>query len=254
MDTSVFFDNCAFANDETRQFISDIFRNNPALEFPEDNSIGLIAAIEPCEYCELSLGAFDGNADWNNISDNLFSIAQLTIKPKLFDKEGNYRFYIWDNDSYHQRLSSEADIARDPDNPDLLNFNKDTNWGMGLCFDQYLTEHIGMFVRFGNQDRRPSIVQYSWSTGFHMEGGMWGRKDDTAGMAIGQLIPGKDYRKADYERKGKNEGHVEMYYRWVFNDFVEFGPNFQLVWNPNAADAIEHDTIWIYGARAQVNF
>jgi carbohydrate-selective porin OprB len=254
IDPSGFYDNCAFANDETRQFLSGMFRNNPALEFPVDNSVGVLFVTEPFTWLEISGGVFDGNADWNNITNNPFSIAQVNFKPKFLGRDGNYRLYIWNNDSYHTRLSKAADELNDPDNPDLLPWNKDTNWGMGLCFDQYLTDSIGMFARFGNADRRTSIVQYSWSTGFHVEGKKWGRDNDVLGLAIGQLIPGKDYRKAVAERNGRNEGHFEAYYRFVLNEFVEFGPDFQIVWNPYGCDAAEHDTISVYGFRAQVNF
>jgi len=254
MDQSVYFDNCAFANDETTQFLGRMFRNSPAIGFPPDNSVGVKGLWEIAGFLELSGGAFDGDADWDNIFSHVFSIGQVNIKPKLFGKEGNYRFYIWNNESNYPRLSNEAERLLEPDNPDLLVFNKDNSWGMGLCFDQYVADHIGVFTRFGNQDRRTSVIQYSWSAGLHVEGAFWKREDDVLGMAIGQAIPGKDYRKADAARQGWNEGHIELYYNFKLNDFISFGPDLQMIWNPFGNDTAEHDTITVYGCRAQVDF
>lgn len=254
MDQSIYFDNCAFANDETRQFLGRMFRNSPVIGFPPDNSVGLKGLWEIGRMLELSGGMYDGNADWDHIFTNPFAIGQINIKPKLFGRDGNYRFLLWSNDSNYTRLSNEADRLLDPDNPDLMIFNKDNNWGMGLCFDQYITDSIGIFTRFGNQDPRINIVEFSWSAGLHIEGKPWKRENDVLGLAIGQLIPGKDFRKADPLRYAQNEGHFEAYYNFKMNDFVSFGPDLQLIWNPFGNDTAEHDTIAVYGFRAQVDF
>jgi len=254
MDQSVYFDNCAFANDETTQFLGRMFRNSPVIGFPPDNSVGVKGLWEITDMIELSAGAYDGNADWDHVFTHLFGIGQINIKPQLFGREGNYRLLVWNNESNYTRLSNDAERLLDPDNPDLMLFNKDNNWGMGLCFDQYVWNSIGVFMRFGNQDPRTSIVQYSWSAGLHVEGKPWKRENDVLGLAIGQLIPGKDYQKADFMRYGQNEGHFEAYYNFKMNDFISFGPDFQLIWNPSGNDAVEHDSIAVYGCRAQVDF
>ncbi|KPK42023.1 MAG: hypothetical protein AMJ78_03920 [Omnitrophica WOR_2 bacterium SM23_29] len=257
LDPTVYFDNNEVANDETTQFLGRIFRNSPTIEFP-DNTAGVRIAYLPSEWLELGYGVFDGNNDWEKIGDNLFNIGQVTLKTHFFNLPGNYRFLGWNSNSYHTKwLDSEK--------------QKENNYGFGLSFDQKAHELVTLFTRYGWQDPEvynPDIkatddldysLEHSWSAGFQIEGKPWGREKDILAFAVGQAIPSDDYKKAGAEldpaRRAKNEGHLEAYYNIHVNDHLSISPDLQYIWNPFGKDVTDDtSSIFVYGARAQVDF
>lgn len=257
LDPTAYFDTNDVANDETTQFLGRIFRNNPAIEFP-DNTAGVRLAYLPVEWLEFGYGVFDGNSDWEKVGDNLFNIGQVTFKTKLFDLPGNYRFLGWNNNVYHTKwLDTEK--------------QKENSYGFGLSFDQKVTDIVTLFTRYGWQDPKvynPDIMatgdlnyslEQSWSAGFQVEGKPWGREKDVLAFAIGQAIPSNDYKKAgadlDPVRRAKSEGHLEAYYNIHVNDHLSISPDFQYIWNPFGKD-IADDTspVFVYGLRSQIDF
>ncbi|HNX82261.1 MAG TPA: carbohydrate porin [Candidatus Omnitrophota bacterium] len=257
LDPTAYFDNNDVANDETTQFLGRIFRNSPAIEFP-DNTVGIRLAYMPLEWLELGYGVFDGNSDWEKIGDNLFNIGQVSFKTKFRDLPGNYRFLGWNNNVYHTKwLDTDK--------------TKEANYGFGLSFDQKVTDIVTLFTRYGWQNPRvynPDIMAtgdlnyslaHSWSAGFQVEGKPWGRENDVLAFAIGQAIASKDYKKAgealDPVRRAKPEGHLEAYYRIHVNDHLSLSPDFQYIWNPFGKDVAEDtEGIFVGGMRAQVDF
>ena len=257
LDPTAYFDTNDVANDETTQFLGRIFRNNPAIEFP-DNTAGVRLAYLPVEWLEFGYGIFDGNSDWEKVGDNLFNIGQITFKTKLFDLPGNYRFVGWNNNVYHTKwLDTEK--------------QKENSYGFGLSFDQKVTDIVTLFTRYGWQDPKvynPDImatgdlnysIEQSWSAGFQVEGKPWGREKDVLAFAVGQAIPSTDYKKAGAEldpvRRAKSEGHLEAYYNIHINDHLSISPDFQYIWNPFGKD-ITDDTspVFVYGLRSQIDF
>lgn len=257
LDPTAYFDNNEAANDETTQFLGRIFRNSPAIEFP-DNTAGIRAAYLPWEWLEASYGLFDANSDWEKIGDNLFNIGQVTFKTDFFSLPGNYRFLGWHNNAYHTKwLATERE--------------KEAAFGFGLSFDQKLTDITTAFLRYGWQDPKvynPDIMatgdlnyslEHSWSAGLQFEGKTWGREKDVLAFAVGQIFPSDDYKKAgeslDPARKAETEGHLEAYYRIYVNEHLSITPDFQYIWNPFGKDVAD-DTggIFVGGMRAQVDF
>jgi carbohydrate-selective porin OprB len=257
LDPTAYFDNNEVANDETTQFLGRIFRNSPAIEFP-DNTAGIRLAYLPFDWLELGAGLFDGNSDWEKIGDNLFDIGQVALKTNLFNRPGNYRFYGWRNNAYHTKWS---DSAKD----------KESAYGFGLSFDQKVTDTTTLFTRYGWQNPKvynPEImatgdnlysIEQSWSAGVQFEGKPWGRENDVAAFAIGQVFPSDDYKKAGTSTvsnpSAKTEGHIEAYYKIQLNEHLSITPDFQYIWNPFGKDVVD-DTggIFIGGMRAQVDF
>lgn len=252
LDPSAYFDNNEAANDETTQFLGKIFRNSPAIEFP-DNGAGIRTAYLPVEWLELGYGVFDGNSDWEKIGDNLFNIGQVTFKTNLFNLPGNYRFYGWNNLVYHTKwLDSQK--------------TKEAAYGFGLSFDQKVNENIMLFSRYGWQNPRvynPEIkatgelyysLEQSWSVGLQLEGKPWGRDKDVLAFALGQIFPSHDYKEY-YGYLAKPEGHFESYYRIHLNDYLSISPDFQYIWNPFGKDVVDDtSSIFVGGLRAQVDF
>jgi hypothetical protein len=259
LDPANYVDQNEYAFDETTQFLGRIFRNSPAVEWPDDNTLGarFIVTPEVIPYLSLETAYFDTDNNWESIFSKPFISTQFNLKPSKifnFDPEqwdGNYRLYWWINCLDHSKLV--ADGEPDPDDAEKI------NTGFGLSCDQMLTDEFEIFGRFGWQ--RPDValvstspnaapIDISWSSGLQMTGKRWNRSDDVLACGIGQLFPSKEYKDAGHG--GSAEGHLELYYKLQILKNVAFTPDFQLIWNPRGVD--DSDPIFVYGLRGQVDF
>lgn len=247
IDPTAYLDQNEYANDECSQFLGHIFRNSPALEFPDDNAAGIRMAIEPDDFLDLEFTAMDANADWEDAFDNMFIAGQVNIKPNIFDRPGNYRVYGWFNDKDHIKWDNALKT-------------KEQSYGFGLSFDQEITDVLGAFARYGWQD--PEVyadgsdfsLEQSWSAGIQVAGSLWNRDEDVVAIAFGQVIPSDDYKKAN-DLKANTESHLEAYYNFKVNDNLSVSPDIQIIWDPYGGDAVNGDkTIFVGGLRAQVDF
>ncbi|MCK9614663.1 MAG: carbohydrate porin [Candidatus Omnitrophica bacterium] len=252
LDPTVYFDDNAVANDETTQFLGRIFRNSPTIEF-SDNTMGIRLAYMPKEWVEFNYGVFDGNNDWEKITDNLVSMGQVTFKTNFFNLPGNYRILGWRNNVYHTKWLDDTQT-------------KENAYGFGLSFDQKANDVVTLFTRYGWQNPEvynPEItatgdlnysLEQSWSAGFQIEGKPWGRENDVVAFAVGQIFPSDDYKEAT-GRLGKTEGHLEAYYKIYCNKHLSVSPDFQYIWNPFGKDiADDTDGVFVGGMRTQVDF
>ena len=257
LDPTAYFDNNDVANDETTQFLSRMFRNSPAIEFP-DNTAGMRLGIIPNEWLELDWGVFDGDSDWERVGDNLFNIGQVVFKTNFFDLAGNYRLLGWNSGANHIKWQ---DTTKD----------KQDTYGFGLSFDQKASDIVTLFTRYGWQNPKvynPDItaigdnnysLEHSWSAGMQIEGSPWGREKDVFGFAMGQAFASDDYKKFGSSTiaapSAKTEGHIESYYNIHVNDHLSVSPDVQYIWNSFGKD-VEDDTngIFVAGARVQIDF
>ncbi len=235
------FDGNAVANDEQSQFLSSGFVNNLAVEFPDDNGFGAELWVSPHDLWDIGIGAADADADWNNVFEDLFSIVQLDFKPRIAERQGNYRIYGWFNGKDHEDLRDAAKT-------------KEKNCGVGLSFDQELTDLVTLFARYGRQRGRVSQVKHGRSAGIQCSGKFYGREIDTFGLAYGVAIIGEDWRAVDRSDgiKSGDEHHVELYYNLKVNDHLDISPDIQWVKNPNGDR--DNDMVWAFGIRAQLSF
>ncbi|NTV28757.1 MAG: carbohydrate porin [Candidatus Omnitrophica bacterium] len=254
LDPTSVVDNNAYANDEGAQFLGSMFRNSAVIEFP-DNGLGARVSYDIGEKADIGLIAVDGDADGEDAGDGMFVGGQLNFKPRLLDRDGNYRLLAWSNGQNHTRWSDTEK-------------NKENGYGYGLSFDQELTDVLGAFVRYGWQN--PKVVlstaddfdiataaglEQAYSLGLQLKGSLWGRAEDVTALAFGQVFPSDEYKNQDSTRKAKTENHLEWYYNWRVNDHFHLSPDLQVVWNPYGGDAVNgNDTILVGGLRAQVDF
>ena len=251
IDPTDFFDANRLAGSDSTQFLGSIFNNNPAIEFP-DPSLALRAGISPIDLIELTGILVNTNSEWQDIDDNVFAMAELTFKPKFFDREGYYRLMAWHNNANHIKW-------------DTTDTGKGT-YGFALSFDQDITDIISLFTRYGweNPDvYNPDVtatgdnilsLEQSWSFGIQLNGNLWGRENDFAGFAFGQVIPSDDYKKA-LGRKGEHEGHLELYYNLYVNKYIAISPDFQYIIDPYGGDVTDNDDpIFIFGVRTTMQY
>jgi carbohydrate-selective porin OprB len=234
-------------DDECTQFLGHIFRNSPALEFPDDNAAGARTLLEPVDFLGIELAAMDAKGQWKDVFDNMFFAGQLHFKPNILERQGNYRVYGWLNKKDHIMWADQSKTKED-------------NYGLGLSIDQAITDVLGVFARYGWQnpkvyfDENDFSLEHSWSTGLKLAGKPWGRDDDVFGIAFGQAIPSDDYKKAN-DSKAKTESHLEAYYNFRINEHLSISPDMQIIWGPYGDDAINGDkTIFVGGIRAQIDF
>jgi hypothetical protein len=222
----VFIDNNAFANNANSQFIGKPFVNNPVLN-SEDQLAPIVAAtftpIESISITALAVSSSHPNSpfEWDQkgiysrIFDQPLVAAQLAYAPKFGELQGNYRVYYW-NATYHHE-NSAGDTSPD-------------GWGVGLSFDQQLTECFGLFARLAYSSRDAYDTDWFWSFGTNMKGIIPCRDKDELGIGIGGLkgtvAPFND----------GTEFHTELYYRIYLNEYFAVSPDIQYVVNPLGND------------------
>jgi len=244
-----FIDTNEHANDECTQFLGHIFRNSAVIDWPDDNSFGgrVYLSPEAVRFINVETVYMDENGDWENLFDNPFIAAQLNFIPARafgYDEDmwgGNYRVYFWYNGAPHAKVKDAAEIERG-------------NSGFGFSCDQMITDVYGVFGRFGWADPAKSDLEYDWSAGGQMIGKYWNREEDILAVAVGQVIPGKDYR--DVNEFDNAETHLEAYYSFKVNDHLTLTPDIQVIWEPNGggtAAGKDADAIFVYGLRGQVD-
>jgi carbohydrate-selective porin OprB len=241
IDLTTDFDTNAVANDEKTQFLSGGFVNNLAIELPDDNGIGAMIWFSFRDDLGIGIGFGDADGDGDDLFDDAFSIAELDFKPKIGERQGNYRVYGWLNDKEHVDL-------KDPDK------TGEKNYGVGLSFDQEITEVLTLFARYGWQRGSVSQIEHAWSAGLQCSGKFYGRKDDVIGLAYGMAIIGSDWEDTDRDNgiRSGNEHHVELYYNLKVNDHLSLSPDIQ--WVKNANGDRDNDDVWAFGLRARLSF
>ncbi len=275
VDLTNYFDCNEVANDETVMFLSPGFINNIAVEWPDDNGLGARVTWSPTGWLDISAGAAEADADWENIFDDGFGIFELDFKPTLIGYPGNYRFYAWVNAKDHLDVDDLEDVGKGKKDWSQVDSNNN-NYGIGFSFDQKIHKGITLFARGGIMDDNVVAGSVSdesldtvpmkgaYSLGFQVKGSYWGRDKDIFAVAFGGALVNDDaqnlYREVyyDYYRHPeainmKDEYHLETYYKFsFFGGKLEFSPDLQVVWNPNGND--DADTVWVVGTRMQVNF
>lgn len=230
LDPTGYFDENAFANDETSQFISPVFRNNAAISFT-DNSLGLRMTYSPTAMIDVTYAYMTSDPDWNHIDRGGFNAIQVNIKPS---ENGNYRLMYW---------SSNAEMEK------FENGEKTGGYGFAASLDQKLSEKIGVFGRFSWQD--PSVYENSmaWSVG-----GQCGvRENDAIGLAVGQIMASSDYTDA-LAQKDDSETQAELYYSFAITENLVLTPALQYISKPMGGNAADDNDLFIYGIRTQINF
>ena len=244
LDPTYLIDNNDYANDEASQFLGRIFRNNPVVAFA-DNGAGLRVAVSPYDFIDVESIVMDGDGDWEDMFEDTFYAGQINIKPNLFDRPGNYRFYGWGSNREHTTWDDTAQT-------------KKGTYGFGLSFDQEIADGLGIFARYGWQNPKVFLngedisLEQSYSAGMQVAGSAWKRDDDVLGLAFGGVIPSDDYKKSDSALKAGTEHHLEAYYNYKVNDHLSISPDIQVIWGPYGGDAANGDkTIVVGGIRSQ---
>jgi hypothetical protein len=150
LDLTNYFDQNAFANDETTQFIGDALVNNQMLGL-SSNGTGVAAEFDPKNGFRFKFGFQQSNTDATNLSDSLYTLSEVgyTFTPFALP-EGTYR--VW--------------FRTDNTAPDAI------RKGLGLSFDQKLTHVVGLFARYGTQETDVDPRDSFYSLGVSFQNGL----------------------------------------------------------------------------------
>ena len=185
LDLTNYFDANAFSNDESTQFLSDALVNNQMLGL-SSNGTGVAAEYDPKNGFRLKFGLQQSNDSATNLSDSLFTLSEVGYTFTPFSlPEGTYRVWF--------RTDNTA---------------TDTLTGVGISFDQKLTNAVGLFARYGSQDLDVDGRDHYWSTGVSFQNGFIFNPQDTWGVGYSEMRP----------FSGDREKLIEGYYNFLLTE------------------------------------
>lgn len=228
-----YLDENEYANDENTQFVNPVFVNNAVIGFTENN-LGLRMTYSPSEKFDLTYAYMTSGEDWETIDCDGFNAFQVNFKPA---ESANYRAMFWASNRESEKFSGG---------------DKKGGYGFALSLDQKLNDNVGVFARFGYSDPSVYRLSMSWSAGAQFGGSMWTRENDTAGIALGQLMQSSDFTDANPVKKD-NETQTEMYYSFALNENFFITPSVQYISKPEGGNTANDDA-FVYGIRTHVSF
>lgn len=246
LDIHSLYDENAYANDETEQFMSAIFTRTAGTVYGELEQYyapGFAATLGLGDMVDVSLiaastGGHVAGSGFNDFGHRPYAVVQVNVKPTIAGHGGNYRLYaIRDNRVYTD-----------------LNSNPTENSAWGFSFDQAVARGVGVFARYSSQDDgiQENSVKSSWSLGALIAGEAWGRGDDSIGLGYGSVNVNDKSTAFAGNPNADDETHLEVFYKIAFNEKFSLTPDIQVIGN-NGGDSTS-DTVTVYGARGQISF
>lgn len=218
IDLTNYFDINSVANDETTQFITSVFVNNPALEAPE-NGPGIVSFYDTRKGLFFGLGLQSADNSGSDIADDLYGIGEIGMRLRyLLGLEGTYR--LWGK----------------------INGKRNNNKGFGVSIDQHLSPKLVAFARYGINETGGADIKSAWSTGLELRHPFLSRVNDSTAFAFGNT-------ESVY---GSEEQVAEIHYRFAFNKHFAITPLFQAVFDPVGLE--ESDVVPLFGVRTQIEF
>ncbi|MDH4228687.1 MAG: carbohydrate porin [Nitrospirota bacterium] len=262
LDIHSHYDDNAFANDETAQFLSGIFTRSAGTSYGELDGYyapGVALTVAAGSHLTLHGVLANGNGSgFDGVSDRPYAAAQVTLNHCGGEwSEGNVRLY------------GIRDARRYLD----LNGRQTENIAWGVSVDQALGP-VGLFGRYSAQKddiqlinkwdaatatysivEPANLVKGAWSGGVQLGGALWGREADAVGIGYGVVqANGKnpEWVATAGIANPDDETHLEVYYSLAVSDHLAFTADVQQI-GSNGGDPAA-DAIRIYGVRGQINF
>lgn len=233
IDATDYLDQNAYSNDEYTQFMNEALVNAPNAFLP---------SYEPGAALEWSLDWFSVNGAFVESSENhdgraftYFGVQLMaTANPKM--GQGHYRLI-------YNRTSQDFSDPTGSSYHDIYIYM--------LSCDQEITDWLGAWIRFGNQDSE-ALTNYEriLSGGLQFSGSIWGRGQDALGVGYGDL--------KGTEQTDESLSHTsvfEAYLRFGLNDHAALTLDAQRLEDRYVDTATDGDVSgWIIGARMTVEF
>ncbi len=251
------FDDNAYSHDARTQFMNWSLMDGASWDYPADTrgySWGLVLELNQPRWA-VRVGSFmvpleaNGLALDHHVLQDRGDVAELELRHRFAGRTGKLRLLAYQN---HARMGTYALALMDagPQPPDVTATRRPgtLKYGFGVNVEQQLGDGIGGFARWGWDDGRTESwafteVDRTLSAGLQADGSLWGRSNDTAGVAWvsnGLARDHRDYLAAgglgfiigdgalDYGREGIAEG----YYNLFVGNGITVAADFQRVTNP----------------------
>lgn len=198
MDPTNYFDNNLHANDETSQFISGVFVNNPVLPVGV-NSPGIRFRTTFVKRFYIQYGLFMADMQEENLMKNHLKLLETGLR--LFPETGweaNLRIY-----GFEQPLAGNGQ-------------------GFGISFDQLIANHFTIFGRYGANDDELTQwlgIKDAWSGGIGFRQTIF-KRELNIGLAYAET------QGTAYEHP---EQLVEFYFNTQLNKWVFISPHVQWI-------------------------
>ena len=274
------FDNNLYAHDARTQFLNWAFYTHIASDFAADGRGYTWGAA--LEYYKddwaFRIGQFAQPKESNGLylehSLTRHGATQMEIehshdilgrpgKVRLFAFRNHAKMANFDEALAYQRANAEAA-------PDLANVRRNQNKiGAGINIEQAVTEHIGVFGRFGFNNGKTETYQFaeadrSISGGVSVKGTQWGREHDTVGVAVAHTDISAAHR--NYLAAGglgafigdgqlphyRAERLFEAYYNVALTSHASLAADYQHISNP--AYNADRGPVNIYAMRLHLEY
>lgn len=239
IDLSNYFDRNRVANDETTQFLTDAFVNDPVLGNPPLNGPGIAALYETKTGWQFGVGFQEPGDTGFQVTDRPFYIGEVDWRTFALGREGNLR--VWARGSDAEPFESQA---------------------VGVSLDQEVSAKVTLFARGGVSwvdgeilDEDGATLEgitdpWAWSVGMRLTPTFESRPRDVWGFAFGQ-------QRGSFDRdENDRDTYLETYYRLVVNEHVSVTPLFQyVIHTAGDGDGLpSQDDVGVIGVRVQIDF
>lgn len=190
VDTSVYISDNKYVGDPDIQFMNEAFVGTNSAELP---------AYEPGAVLELEAGPWSVRGlvmepETDDGDDYTYYAAQVGMRTDSGLGEGNWRLF---------GFYTDAEFA-----PADGSGSKERGKGVGISVDHELGDTFGAFVRVGKQDDDRAVdFDALYSAGLNINGRLWGRGEDEAGLALAYL-DGAD--ESDFDDSLVAEGYARF--------------------------------------------
>ena len=230
----------AFADDENRQFLNNLFDDTPSALWLSDASGRDYFGI----YMWVPLGGDRG---------------QYTLSWGWFSTPGRF----WVNGQFYAQLEWQGEVSRREMNVRIMGwideFFEDAtgrgDTGAGVSWDWLATDRLGVFLRLAGNSNDLNPVRWDAQAGVEIRQ-VFGRAHDRIGIGLGvQQINHEVAEKLGLEPSDR-ETVFEIYYLFALEDgHLQITPNLMAVIDPGAGlPGWEDDLLVMLGLRVFVNF
>jgi len=270
------FDNNSYSHDARSQFLNWALIDSGAWDYPANSrgyNNGAVIELNQ-EKWALRYGIFmepytanSSDFVWHGLT-NAGQVAELEERYTIDKNPGKIRLLLFFNSNREAYLSDvlgAADV-----NAALLaarHYGND-KYGFAINAEQQLTDGIGAFARPSWNDGITESwmfteIDESVSGGLSISGKLWGRPDDTWGIA--GMVNGLSSNERKFFEEGGygiliGDGNLsyapetifESYYAFKINQYMTFSPDYQFVLNP--AYNADRGPVNIFAGRLHLEF
>ncbi len=217
---------CKFDDNEVGSwnFIPYSLARDPAIPEP-DHALGATARWDVTGWLYAQAGVADDGGNVTQTGFNTafksgepyFGIFEAGIQPHLLGRPGTYRFIVWDESTTTARFVGGGE--------------KHGDGGVALSFDQQITDHLGLFTRYGYSDPSIHKINDYWSVGGTYAGLIPGRDDDVLGAGVALALLSSGYRQTS--GVASTQTQVDLHYTAAIRPWISVTPDIQLLVNPD---------------------